>query len=268
MPRRCEKPRLRRSFALPAPGFPAGPRAKNVIPSQMVARLTTSGRAKVWRVFSVLRCQWGANCIRGKRLIIGGCHHMPRRCEKPRLRRSFALPEPGFPRGPALKVSSLRVHSCSRQTTDDWGVPPYAEATRKAPAQNGAAPYLSRLSSGTTPENPEKFLLSDYNIPPVSKSVARIFCFTMSMGVHIVRDERLDWGVPPHAEATRKAPAQTELRPTCAGVPAPTYVPCMGDAQGMAARESPGSGGGSPYLKSINQPRSGNDPKSGSYSRL
>jgi hypothetical protein len=35
-------------------------------------------------------------------------------------------------------------------------------------------------------------------------------------------------GVPPYAEATRKAPAQTELRPTCAGVPAPTYVLCIG----------------------------------------
>ena len=145
MPRRREKPRLSGASPYLRRGF-SRDHAKKRHPSQMVARITTSGRAKVWRVFFCFDIQWGCTRVRGKRLMIGGCHHMPRRCEKPRLRRSFALPEPGFPaeprpknvipeganlspylsrqgfpRGPALKMSSLRVHSCSRQTTDHGG---------------------------------------------------------------------------------------------------------------------------------------------------
>ena len=124
-------------------GFPRDP-AKKRHPSQMIARITTPGRAKVWRVFSVLRCQWGAHRIRGKRLIIGGCHHMPRRCEKPRLRRSFALPAPGFPAEPRPNNVILEGAHRVRGERLIIGGATICGGDAKSPGSDGASPYLRR----------------------------------------------------------------------------------------------------------------------------
>ena len=91
MPRRRGKPRLRRSFALPEPGFPRD----HVIPEKFSLGLQRlAGRAKA-QCISVLRCQWG--CTSCSRRTTGlGVAATCRGTGKPRLRRSFALPAPGL----------------------------------------------------------------------------------------------------------------------------------------------------------------------------
>jgi hypothetical protein len=166
VPRLNREPGAGRAKLRLSRGFPRDP-AKKRHPSQMVARITTSGRAKVWRVFSVLRCQWGAHCVRGKRLNIGGCHHMPRRREKPGSDGASPYLRRDFPRDHARKTSSLSHWGCHHMPRQREK--PRLRRSFALPAPGFLAGPRQKTSSLTNGR-------SDYNVRP-SKSVARIFLF-------------------------------------------------------------------------------------------
>jgi hypothetical protein len=99
---------------------------------------------------------------------------------------------------------SMGCTSCSRQTTGLGGA-----ATCRGDAESagsgGASPYLRRVYRGTPPENvvPKKSSLRLQH-PAEQKCGGYFLFYDVNGGEHRVRDERLDWGVPPHARRRGK----------------------------------------------------------------
>src|ERR1700722_7817261 len=98
--------------------------------------------------------------------------------------------------------------------TDHWGVPPYAEATRKAPAQRSFALPAPGLLAGPRPKNviPEKFSLGLQRLSE-QKCGAYFLSYNVN-GVHSVFEaERLIIGGATICQATRKAPGSDGASP-------------------------------------------------------
>ena len=214
---RSGKPRLRRSFALPAPGLPGEPVYGARDRSRKKERRHRRARFLLGRV--------DARRMRGWRWSAG-------RSGRPRLRRSFALPAPGLPAEP---VHGARDHSrkkngetgsqgsCSAESTlaemlgGDVGV----QGEAGSPGSGGASPYLSRgfrrSPYGVIPY--DWFLAED--IASRSRFMARATIAEKRTAKRArtfsaASDARRMWGVALEGRAKREAPAQAELRPTCA----------------------------------------------------
>ena len=195
---RSGKPRLRRSFALPAPGLPGEPVYGARDRSRKKERRHKRARFLLGRV--------DARRMRGWRWSAG-------RSGKPRLRRSFALPAPRLPAEP---VHGARDHSrkkngetgsqgsCSAESTlaemlgGDVGV----QGEAGSPGSGGASPYLRRGFRRS------RFMARATIAEKRTAKRARTFS--------AASDARRMWGVALEGRAKREAPAQAELRPTCA----------------------------------------------------
>jgi hypothetical protein len=115
-------PRLRRSFALPAPGRPASP---CLLASDFLVGVRPRGMPRLRRSFALPAPGWPASpCLLASDFLVGVS---PR--GMPRLRRSFALPAPGRSASPCLLASDF----IDRR-----------EAHPGCPAQTELAPYLGR----------------------------------------------------------------------------------------------------------------------------